>query len=422
MQICCVVGAFPSLSETFILNQITGLIDAGHEVFIYAGARSDETIMHQDVLRYGLLSRTQFYQDRPRPYLMRLVKFCAAFPGAFRRAPGAVLRSLDMFRYGREALSLNLFFRACAFLDVKDADIVFCHFGPNGLAALQMKELGVLTGKLTVAFHASDMTAYVRRHGGNVYKKLFLKGDCFLPISAYAASKLVGLGCPEKKICIHPMGVEMPAINGMTGERLKDGALRILSVARLVDKKGIGYALMAVARLRDEGFSCFYTIAGDGPLHEALQARVRELRLEAEVRFLGWQDAASVRALLQEADVLLAPSILADNGDEEGVPVVIMEAMAAGVPVVTTATGGIGELVADGKNGFIVPEKDGVALAAMLKRVCRDALQTTAVVGAARRAIEQRHNIKTLNIVLEHIFCDLAACGVAKDPGIRKNL
>ena len=411
MRICFIVGSFPSLSETFILDQMKGLADAGHEIFIYAGARSDEAVMHEDVVRCGFLNHTWFYQDKPRSWSVRVLKFFTAFPRAFCRAPLAVLRSLNAVRYGKEALSLNLFFRMDAFLDAREADVVFCPFGPNGLVGLQMKDLGALTGKLVVAFHASDITAYVRRHGRDVYKELFLRGDRFLPISVRARSVLLELGCPAEKMQVHAMGVDTDVFAfNLPGPRTGEN-FRILSVARLVEKKGIVHGLQAVARLKREGMHCLYTIVGDGPLRPDLQARAREFGIEREVNFAGGQDAGHVRVFLKETDVLLAPSIRGANGDEEGVPVVLMEAMASGVPVVTTSTGGVGELVVDGQNGFVVPEQDVQVLTDKLRQIYQDPSGLPSILRAARDTVEARHNIKILNPALEQCFQEVCRGG-----------
>ena len=408
MRICFIVGAFPSLSETFILDQMAGLADAGHEIMIYAGARGDEAVVHEAVIRYGFLNRTYFYQDKPRSRLLRLVKFFGLFPKVFCHMPLPALRALSFIRYGRDALSLNLFFRLASFADARDADVVLCHFGPNGLVGIQMKELGVLTGKIVVAFHAADITAYVRRHGCGVYRDLFIKGDRFLPVSEDARTKLLELGCPDGKMRVHAMGVDVAGFSALAPRLIAGPVLRILSVARLVEKKGIGYGLEAVAGLVREGVSCMYTIVGDGPLREQLQARARELGISPYVCFIGGQPAERVKGLLKEADVLVAPSVRASNGDEEGIPVVLMEAMAAGVLVVTTRTGGVGELVVDALNGLIVPEHDVGALVQALKRVCQDPAMREALVAAARGTIAARHDSRVLNRTLEQILTGVA--------------
>ena len=404
MRICFIVGEFPSLSETFILNQMTGLLDQGHTVRIFSSARSDDVIVHEDVIRSGLLNHVRFYNDKPRSALGRLLKFLVFFPSVVFRAPKPVLSSLNIARFGREASSLNLFFKTLAFLEARDCDIIFCHFGQNGLVGLLMKDLGALKGKLVTVFHASDITAHVWREGRNVYKDLFGKGDLFLPVSRYTRGKLLELGCPDKKIYVHRMGVDMSQFLLLTRKRFGTLPFKILSVARLIEKKGIRYGLEAVALLVREGVTCDYTIVGDGPLRKELEAQAKGLQIEPFVHFTGWQDSGSVRRYLKDADVFLAPSIRDENGDEEGIPVVLMEAMASCVPVVTTPTGGIRELVEDGKTGFFSEEKNTRSIADKLKYLWDNPAAAEKSASGGRSIIEEQYNIEILNQVLIKLF------------------
>ncbi|MBF0330306.1 MAG: glycosyltransferase [Candidatus Omnitrophica bacterium] len=400
MRIVFLVGSFPAVSETFILNQITGLMDLGHEVLIFAGAGSYERVVHPVVVSRGLLKHVRYYHAKPRNWIVRVLCFLWHLPGAFRSAPDIVLRSLDVSRYGREALSLNLFFMTKAFLEVRDFDAVVAHFGANGLVASRMKDLGVIRGKVVVFFHAIDLTAYPRRYGQDVYRHLFEQADLLLPVSDHAKDRLAALGCPENKMRIHRMGVALTPFR----PKAPGAVFRIISVARFVDKKGLAYAIDAVAELHRAGIPVEYTLVGDGPRYAELKERVRHSGMEGQVHFLGWQNAAEVLGRLYAADVLVAPSIQAENGDEEGIPVVLMEAMAAGVGVVTTPTGAIAELVEDRQTGFLVPPQDAAALAGCLRAVWEHPETIAPLLVRARQAIETGHDIARLNYGLQDLL------------------
>lgn len=404
MKICVIVGAFPSLSETFILNQLTGLLDRGHELIVFAGARSADVVVHEDVIRSGLLRRVRFHNDKPRHPLARFLVFLARLPRALLCNPMVVLRSLDVFKYRAEAWSLNLFFKAQCFLEARDAEIVYCHFGMNGLTGLCMKELGALTGKLLTVFHAADISAYVERHGDGVYRRLFEVGDRFLPVSEHARQKLMIMGCRPELIAVHRMGVDLAQFSGEIRKRFASGPLRLLSVARLVEKKGLSFAMEALALLAKEGLSWEYTLVGDGPLRPALESQARSLGISSRVRFCGWQDSGAVRRYLKDADIFLAPSIRAANGDEEGIPVVLMEAMASRVPVITTPTGAIGELVLDGRTGFWVDPGNAADLAACVRRVWHDPVSAERAADGGRRMIEEHYESGVLNKQLINLF------------------
>src|SRR5262249_5020846 len=146
-----------------------------------------------------------------------------------------------------------------------------------------------------------------------------------------------------------------------------EGSINIVTIARLVHKKGIEHGIRAVARLVQAGLHVNYTIVGDGPLREPLQQLIQHLGLKAAVKLVGWRRRPQIADLLATAHILLARSITGDNGDQEGTPVVLMEALAAGLAVVSTQHSGIPEVVEDGVTGFVVPERDVAALAAKLQ-------------------------------------------------------
>lgn len=401
MKISLVVGSFPALSETFILNQMTGLLQAGHEIKIFAGARSADLVVHEDVIAHALMSHVRFYNNKPENRFFRLMVFLWKIPGVLFRAPQVFLKSLDVVHYGKDAWSLGVFFRAASFLEAVDDDVVLCHFGQNGLVALQMKEIGALKGKIATVFHAADITAFVWKEGHSVYKKLFDRGDLFLPISRFAKGKLIELGCPEPKISVHRMGVALQHFPVTVRKRFGTKPFRVLSVARLVEKKGIRFAIEALRYLMDAGVECEYTIIGDGPLRRELEDHVVRLGIKSSVRFFGWQDSGAIRRALKDADVFLAPSVVGDNKDEEGIPVVLMEAMASGVPVVTTPTGAIRELVVHGKTGFLAPQQNARSLAELLLDLWHHPKKIDATVASARLLVEQEYDVEALNRSLE---------------------
>jgi colanic acid/amylovoran biosynthesis glycosyltransferase len=406
MRICFIVGKFPALSETFILNQMTGLMDAGCDIRILASERAKDAVVHEDVVRHGLLYHTRYLSSIPPTWIGRFLKGLLLFPVKLVQAPRQILCSINFFHFGREALSLELFYKTQVFLEAREDDMVVCHGGAQGILGLQMKEMGVLTGKLVTVFHVEDLADMVKAMMSEKLQYLFARGDLFLPVSLYAKDKLIELGCPERKIVIHRMGVDVRQFDVTARRRFGASTLKILSVARLIEKKGIAYALEALALLQDIPFE--YVIIGDGPLRSELEAKVHDLGLVRQVRFMGAQDSGTIRRCLKDADIFLAPSVTTGSGEKEGVPVVLMEAMASGVPVLTTASGAIRELVQDGRTGFLVFEKDPAALAAKL-RVLRQAPEhVESAVRAARDLIEDQFNIAQLNQELLKLLTDTA--------------
>jgi colanic acid/amylovoran biosynthesis glycosyltransferase len=164
-----------------------------------------------------------------------------------------------------------------------------------------------------------------------------------------------------------------------------------------VEKKGLDVAIRAVGILTRAGVSVDYTILGDGPLRDELLAMVSVLELEGCVHLPGTVAHPAVLEHLGRSHVLLAPSVVAESGDQEGIPNAIKEGMAIGLPVVTTNHSGIPELVQDGVTGWLVPERDAEALAAAVRRIAEAPESSVPLAVAARRAVEQDYDIERLN-------------------------
>lgn len=137
-----------------------------------------------------------------------------------------------------------------------------------------------------------------------------------------------------------------------------DGKIHLLTVARLVEKKGIQYSIQAVAKVVKKYPQIEYKIAGDGPLKSDMESLIDGLKVNGNVKLLGGKQQGEIIELMKDADIFLAPSVTSNDGDQEGIPVAIMEALAQGLPVISTYHSGIPELVQDGISGFLVPERD----------------------------------------------------------------
>lgn len=404
MRIAFVVGQFPALSETFILNQITGLIDRGHEVDIYAEPPDNTVKIHADVEKYNLIARTYYHPKIPQNQILRLRQSSTLLLAHFYQNPAALLRSLNIFKYGKEAISLRLLYATIPVLSRQPYDIIHCHFGSLGLKAMRLRDIGALQGKLLTTFHAIDITQDIQRLGTHIYDRLFEKGELCLPISELWRERLIELGCNENKIIVHRMGIDCRQFTFQPRSLQPDSPVQILTIARLVEKKGVEYAIRAIAKLSEVKPHIEYNIVGDGPLKEKLQQLIKELNLGDTIKLLGWQQHNEVVALLNQAHILLAPSITSQNGDREGIPVAIMEAMAMGLPILSTKHSGIPELVENGVSGFLVPERDADALAEKLCYLI-DRSEIWPNMGiAGRKYVETHYDINKLNDKLVKIY------------------
>ena len=285
--------------------------------------------------------------------------------------------------------------------------LIHAHFGTDGLLALPLaRALGVplitsLRGydvaRSDSALLWSGRLSWMRYALGK--KRLQRDGALFLAVSDALRERAIARGYPEARTLTHYNGVDLDRFRPDVAPR-EPGL--VLHVGRLVEKKGTKVLIEAVAGIAGATLS----IIGDGPLRAALERQSRELG--DRVRFLGALRSDEVANWMRRASVLAAPSVTAADGDAEGLPNVIVEAAASGLPVVGTRHSGIPEAVDDGATGFLVPEGDAGALAARLADVLgSDSLRHEMGI-AARRLTERKFSRQMLTDRLESIYDEVA--------------
>jgi colanic acid/amylovoran biosynthesis glycosyltransferase len=376
MRILVVTGGFPLRSETFVREQCTGLVEAGHEVEILALRPGDGTWSPRD-LAAGLPGRTRPVR-LDRPAIARLL----ASGRAIVRRPGLVAALAP--NLGWRAVSGQLVEAAGALGPRRAFDAIHAQFGPSGRFIELARAAGVVDGPIATAFYGYDLTRELRRNGAGSYARLFRNGSLFLPNSDFLAGLLRQAGAPADRIVTHHLGIDLAGFPAR--ERPPRPDPTFLAVGRLVEKKGFEFLVRAVAHA-GPGFRGQVRIAGDGPLGEGLRGLARELGVADRVSFTGWASPDEVARAMHEADVLVMPSVTAADGDMEGLPVVLSEAMATGLPVIGTRHSGIPEAVRDGENGRVVPERDVAALASALVEFSDPAVR--AALAARSRAIAE---------------------------------
>lgn len=363
LNILFVVNCFPKLSETFILNQVTGVLDAGHNVYIYAKEK-EQARSHESYYKYNLQQRVQYHI--------------------------ATSRSKKAF------FSKNRF------------DIVLCHFGDRGYMGHKLIEQYKIHAPLITFFHGVDMSTSVDVDPG-VYDELFTYLDLALPISEYWQKRLVGLGYDQEKICVHYLGIDCEKFNYQQRVHSSGQLIRFITISRLVEKKGIEYALRAFAEITKENENIEYVLIGDGPLRKSLEKLIKKLGIANKVRLLGSRTQEEIRELSKDAHIFLAPSITAANGDTEGIPVSIMEAMAMGLPVISTHHSGIPELVQDGVTGFLVNEKNVLMLSERMRNMINHPELWSVMGKAGRDRVFAEFNAQKQNDRLVEIFNECIA-------------
>jgi colanic acid/amylovoran biosynthesis glycosyltransferase len=412
MKIAFILNAFPVLTETFILNQITGLIDRGYHVNIFCRRPYPDPIHHSDVDKYNLLRHTFYYgtdtERLPANKVFRIIKAIGVLLAHLNRKPLPLLKALNVFKFGRQASSFRIFYLTIPFLEnnIHEYDIAHCHFGPNGDLAAMLKYLGAFNGKIVTTLHGEAGHTGEKRYSKG-YESLFEVGDLFLPMSNKERQNLISLGCDPRKIVVHRMGVDTGKFAFSPSKPRRNKKHRLLTVARFNEKKGIEYGIRAVAKVAKRYPDIEYKIGGDGPLKKDLQDLINRLDVNEKIKILGFQLQEEIVELFNDADIFLAPSVTSKDGDMEGIPVVIMEAMARGLPILSTRHSGIPELVEDGKSGFLVPERDPDALAEKLAYLVQHQDLWPRMGRAGRDFIERHHDIEKLNDQMVQMFHQL---------------
>lgn len=403
MNIACIVGGFPYLPETFILNQITGLIDQGHAVEIFALFDPQQPKIHPDILTYHLLDHVHYVPTQPTSKIYRIVKAMRLLgqhgrPDSWRM----MLQAFNVVRFSKAALNLTILYKLLPFLNTRSCDVIYAHFGHIAQEFLFLKSL--LHRPYVCKFYGFDVSAHLQQQTSTTYQQLFTEGDLFLALGDQMREQLQHYGCPGSKIRIHHIGININNFRFQPRQCPRHAPVHLLTVARLVEKKGLSYAIQAVARVAQTYPHLIYTIVGDGPLRGTLQQLIADLGVANIIRLAGWQDGREVQQTMDNAHIFLLPSVTAENGDMEGVPVSLMEAQAAGLPVLSTYHSGIPEVVRHGQSGFLVPEKDVDALSARLTDLLEHPDVWPQLGQVGRKIVEEEYNIATLNTELEHLL------------------
>jgi colanic acid/amylovoran biosynthesis glycosyltransferase len=290
--------------------------------------------------------------------------------------------------------------RTLAALHHAEARVVHIYFGHIGVHLLPLLEICDLP--VLVSFHGADAQVDFEKpaHLART-RRMFEKSTLLLVRSESLGERLVAAGCDRAKIRLHRAGLPLAEIAFTPPAAPGDGAWRCLQACRLIAKKGLATTLRAFARFGREYPLATLTIAGEGPQLDELRALAGRLGIGHRVFFPGFLSQAQLRALLAESHLFLHPSELGANGDQEGVPNSMLEAMAAGLPVLATTHGGIPEAVEDGVSGMLVAERDEAALADAMQTLVRDPARCVALGVAARQRVTERFDLDAQTRILE---------------------
>jgi colanic acid/amylovoran biosynthesis glycosyltransferase len=383
---------FPSLNQTFVYREILGMEELGWKVLPFSIRRPSQAIPEE---ARKLAERTVYvFPVCWGSFLARQMRLFLAHPARYL---GILLYLLtrrgESFRARLHGLT-HFFGGMHLVPELRQAGVrhVHAHFGRNP-ATLALVAAEYLRIPFSVTIHAWDLfvdPAYLR---AKIEKAKFI-----VTISRYNLELLRKLArTPQDAARIHVVhcGIDLGKFAPRAGASpAAEKRLLFVSVGRLVQKKGHSYLVEAARVLKERNVPFEVQVIGAGPDREKLSRRIEELELGDVFHLAGSMPEEKLLPILREADAFVLPCVLADDGDKDGIPVSLMEAMAYGIPCVSTDISGIPELISSGRDGLLVPQKDSKALAGALERLAGDPGLREGLGKAGRRKVEAEFTLQ----------------------------
>jgi colanic acid/amylovoran biosynthesis glycosyltransferase len=392
-----ILKMFPRFSETFILAELLELERQGMNIRIYSLKRPNDRLVHADVAR--VRAPITYLPEITWRNLPSIAKaHLRVFGWNRRRYIGLLARTVRRHRWG----AVKRFVQAGIIApDLRDAGIrhVHSHFASSATsAAWYLNQLDDIGYSFTA--HAKDI--YIETVAQDVLRRKIERARFVVTVSDYNQAHLSTISAAAPVTRIYN-GLDLIQFSP-NGTRPEAPPL-VLGVGRLVEKKGFADLVRACAILRDQGVAFRCQIVGTGDQELALRALIAELELEAIVTLTGPLPREHLVSFYPRASVVVAPCVIGRDGNRDGLPTVLIEAMALGVPVISTDVTGIPELVVPGETGRLVPQHDPCQLA----RAMRDAIEqrscSAAMAAAGRTRVQERfdlrQNVASLKALLE---------------------
>lgn len=390
-----VLKRFPRISETFVAAEIIELERHGETVTIFAISRPDEPFSHAFLreMKAGVI----YLPYRPFRQPHRVARALLAVWRTNRRG---WLRAAATSLWPPRLVGLRHLLQATVLrIEMERAGITHAH-AHFATSAARLANLAWRMGGPTysVTAHAKDI--YHRDVRVDHLRDKLAPAMFVATVSEANRAHLMTILGHDAPLRVIPNAVDLRRF-GRPATGPRDPAL-VLSVARLIEKKGLIDLVRAVGLLGREGVDARLEIVGEGPERPRLTDEAA--RTGARVFFHGALPNEEVERVYGRASVFSLPCVVATTGDRDGLPTSVLEAMALGVPVVTTELNGLRELVLDGQTGLVVPDSDPAALAAALRRLLTDRVLAGRLAENARRHVEQGFSLERSVATLRDLF------------------
>jgi glycosyltransferase involved in cell wall biosynthesis len=389
-RLVVILRSFPRLSQTFVLQEILCLERLGFELEIHAITHPREPVTQEQVARVKApVTYLTGAGGRAPTAVADHARVFAGRPLRYLRTAGFVLRRRDLDRGYRTASRLACFHHAVRIAaplprSAGATHQVHSHFAhdPTLIAMFVNRLTGV---PFSFTAHARDLYQLPRRTLAERIADATAVVTCCEANLRYLET--VAAPAHRRKLRLVHHGVDLTAFRPLRPPRADGGAPLVVSAGRLVEKKGFEDLLRACRLVLDGGVALRLVVYGEGPLHASLAELVGTLRLGPHVTLAGPRTQRRLADELRRADAFALTPVVTESGDRDGIPNVILEAMACGVPVLATRAGGVEEVVIDGQTGLLADAGDTAGIAGALERLLADAALRRRLGGAAREAV-----------------------------------
>lgn len=388
MNILYYLDYFPKLSESFILNEIYYLTQQGHNVAVFSLNEPETDLDHEELDEVDI---NLTYAEQPSATSLPTILVKNLFEDR-------VLYATEFDRIQHRVGTRFLAKQCLDFIESLEYEVdhVHTHFVRwNKLPAARVAD--AVGASSSVTTHAYDLYASPDEEALKTTCDAF---DSVFTISEYNERFINVEIDPDANVEVVRMGIRAEKFT--PSETPEEP--RLLTIARFVEKKGIEYALYAVAECVDEYPELEYRIIGSGPRRDRYEEIIAEEGIEDHVRFLGSVSDEQLIDELDRARAFLLPCVVAKDGDRDGIPVVLMEAMAMETPPITTDVSGIPELVTHRKSGLVCGERNITQLSTAIKRMIRADRDYVRITVNARETVYINHDVRMTGEKLESLF------------------
>ena len=423
LRVGYIVRSFPRLSQTFILNEVLALEAQGVQVRIFSCTNPNESVVQPQVqaLQAGVDYLEEAYQRAWRAILWEHLLMLLTAPLGYLGALWHVVRHPE-FDQGYTASSRYMCFVQAVYLaglvqrargGPGQVDHLHAHFAhdPTLIAQLVHRLTGLA---FTFTAHARDIYQIpATALAGRIQEAEAVVTCCALNVDYF---KTVAPPAHHAKLRVIHNGIDLNEFHPVDAPSDAAAPL-ILSASRLVEKKGYRDLLAACGQLKEQGYNFRCVIYGEGPLYKELAAQIQAYDLEQQVVLAGVFTHEEIQRIMPQAAIFALTPFVTPDGDRDGVPTVLAEAMACGLPVVSTSVAGIPELVTHGRNGLLAAPNQIEEITAHLSTLLNDAAKRRQFGQAARHTIMEEFNLQTGASQLAELYRTTTARHMMKSTG-----